>query len=411
MNLDLDFIRSQYPLFSNPETANWAMFENAGGSYVPVQVTDRLHDFFRFTKVQPYGPFESSIAAGKAMDEGYSIIAGLLNCDPDELTMGPSTSMNTYVLAQAVRPTLQPGDEIVVTNQDHEANIGCWRRLKEFGAVIRQWDIDPQTGELSLEDLAALLSKRTRLVCFTLCSNIVGTMNDFKAISKMAHDVGALAIGDGVSFAPHQVLDVGETGLDIYLFSTYKTFGPHLGIMWGKASVLDKLEPQGHYFNRKIPHYKFNPAGPLHAEIAAAAGIGAYIDAVYDHHFNEKELDLHMRARRVFSLFSRHETTQANRILDAIKGIKGSRIIGHHQAQEKKRAATISFTVAGMTSKELVDTLVEKEIAVRNDNFYAVRCLEGLGIKDVEDGIIRISMVHYNSEQDVDRLVTALGEL
>jgi cysteine desulfurase family protein (TIGR01976 family) len=411
MTLDLDFIRSQYPVFANPTTNRWAMFENAGGSYVPDQVTDRLHDFFQFTKVQPYGPFEASIAAGAAMDEGYRVLADLLNCDPDELTMGPSTSMNTYVLAQAVRPTLRPGDEIIVTNQDHEANIGAWRRLEEFGAVIREWRIDPWTGELSLDDLDALISDQTRLVCFTLCSNIVGTMNDFQTISKMAHDAGALAIGDGVSYAPHRVLDVGASGLDIYLFSTYKTFGPHLGIMWGNPSALGTLEPQGHYFNREIPHYNFNPAGPLHAEIAATAGIGVYIDAVYDHHFTDNEQNFHTRAGRVFDLFSRHETAQANRVLDAIKRIKGSRIIGRHEAEEGARAATISFTIEGMSSKTAAEKMAEKEIAVRNGDFYAVRCLEGLGIEDVEDGIIRISLVHYNSEQDVDRLVTALGEL
>ena len=411
MTIDLEFIRAQYPVFSNPATARWAMFENAGGSYVPAQVTERLDHFFRFTKVQPYGPFEAAIEAGEAMDEGYQVLAGLLNCHVDELTMGPSTSMNTYVLAQAVRPFLRPGDEIVVTNQDHEANIGCWRRLAEFGAVIKEWRIDPQTGELSLADLAALLSERTRLVCFTLCSNIVGTMNDYQAIANMAHDVGALAIGDGVSYAPHQNLDVAASGLDIYLFSTYKTFGPHLGIMWINPAILDRLEPQGHYFNREIPHYNFNPAGPLHAEIAATAGIGTYLDAVYDHHFNAKEPDFHMRAQRVFALFHRHETVLANRILAAIKGIKGSRIIGRHQAEEGRRAATIAFTVAGMSSREAAERLSRKALAVRNGDFYAVRCLEGLGIADVEDGIIRISLVHYNSAEEVDRLVAALGEL
>ncbi len=411
MALDLDFIRSQYPVFTNPETARWAMFENAGGSYVPRQVTDRLSDFFQFTKVQPYGPFEASIEAGEAMDAGYQAMADLLNCDPDELTLGPSTTMNFYVLAQAIRPTLKPGDEIIVTNQDHEANIGCWRRLEEFGAVINEWRVSPETGELSIEDLKALISDRTRLVCFTLCSNIVGTMNDFKTICDIAHDAGALAIGDGVSFAPHRVLDINTSGLDLYLFSTYKTFGTHVGVMWGKQSVLDTLEPQGHYFNRDLPHYKFNPAGPLHAEIAALAGIGEYIDAVDDHHFNGVEPDFHAKAARVFDLFAEHETIQANRILEAIKAIPGSRIIGKDHTSAGSRAATIAFTIDGMSSSDAVKKLVEKDIAVRNGHFYAVRCLEALGIQDTTEGIVRISLVHYNAEEEVSRLVEGLGEL
>ena len=411
MTLDLDFIRAQYSVFDNPETARWAMFENAGGSYVPRQVTDRLHDFFQFTKVQPYGPFEASVSAGDAMDAGYQAMADLLNCHSDELTLGPSTTMNFYVLAQAIRPKLKPGDEIIVTNQDHEANIGCWRRLEEFEASIKEWQIDPQTGELSIEDLKALISDRTRLVCFPLCSNIVGTMNDFKTICEIAHQAGALAIGDGVSFAPHRVLDVNNSGLDLYLFSTYKTFGTHVGVMWGKQAVLDTLEPQGHYFNRDLPHYKFNPAGPLHAEIAALAGIGEYIDAVDDHHFSVVELDYHTKATRVFDLFAEYETIQANRILQAIKSIPGSRIIGQQSATFGLRAATIAFTIDGKSSSDAVKTLIEKDIAVRNGHFYAVRCLEALGIQDTEDGIIRISLVHYNSEEEISRLVEALGEL
>ena len=411
MRLDLDFVRSQYPAFIDPKTAAWAMFENAGGSYVPHQVTDRLHDFFQFTKVQPYGPFEASIAAGKAMDESYQAMAALLACDSEELTLGPSTSMNTYILAQAVRPTLKPGDEIVVTNQDHEANIGCWRRLAEFGAIVKEWRIDPESGELSLGELGRLIGPKTRLVCFTLCSNIVGTMNDCKAVCNMAHDVGALAIGDGVSFAPHQILNTGQSGLDVYLFSTYKTFGPHLGVMWGRREVLSALQPQGHYFNREVPHYNFNPAGPLHAEIAATAGIAAYIDAVYAHHFSEDERDLHARAVKVFDLFSRHETGQANRILAAVDSITGARIIGQKTAETGSRAATIAFTVDGKPSQKAVDVLTQRRIAVRNGDFYAVRCLEGLGIRDTEDGVVRISLVHYKSTQEVDRLVEALGSL
>jgi len=411
MTLDIDFIRDQYPVFQNPDTARWAMFENAGGSYVPKQVIDRLHDFFRYTKVQPYGLFDASVVAGEAMDAGYRAMAGLLNCDPDELTLGPSTTMNFYVLAQAIRPLLEPGDEIIVTNQDHEANIGCWRRLAEFGATIKEWRIDPQSGDLDIEDLKKLVTEKTALVCFSLCSNIVGTMNDYQAICEIAHSVDALAIGDGVSFAPHQVLDVNSSGLDIYCFSTYKTFGTHIGVMWGRQSVLDQLEPQGHYFNKDLPHYKFNPAGPLHAEIAALAGIEQYIEAVYHHHFEQSHYDFRTHACKVFDLFAEHETVQANRVLEAIKAIPGARIIGQDTAEMGSRAATISLTLDGVDSSDAVKHLVGKQIALRNGHFYARRCVEALGVEDADDGIIRISLVHYNSEDEVGRLVEGLGDL
>jgi cysteine desulfurase family protein (TIGR01976 family) len=411
MCLDLDFIRSQYPVFKNPETARWAMFENAGGSYVPRQVLDHLTRFFKFTKVQPYGLFESSVQAGKAMEQGYQSMADLLDAHPAELTLGPSTTMNFYVLAQAIRPMLKPDDEIIVTNQDHEANIGCWRRLEEFGAVIKEWRIDPVSGELAIQDLQPLIGSRTRLICFTLCSNIVGTMHDVAAICDMAHAAGALAIGDGVSFAPHRVLDAKNSGLDFYLFSTYKTFGTHIGVMWGRPEVLDSLTPQGHYFNKDLPHYRFNPAGPLHAEIAALSGIEEYIEAIYHHHFKATDLSVHAKAAKVFDLFAEYETIQANRILAAIKAIPGARIIGRKCARKGRRAATIAFALDSMPSNTVVRKLVKKEIALRNGHFYALRCIEALGIRDTADGIVRISLVHYNSEEEVSRLVEGLNDL
>lgn len=410
MTLDIEFVRSQYPVFDNPETAEWAFFENAGGSYVPRQVIERLTRFFRFTKVQPYGPFPSSAAAGEAMDESYRCIAELLNAEEDALTLGPSTTMNFYVLAQAIRPTLRAGDEIIVTNQDHEANIGCWRRLSEFGVVIREWRIDPETGELDSKDLKNLVTERTRVVCFTLCSNIVGTMNDVTEIAGIAHDAGALAVGDGVSFAPHRLPDVNRLAVDLYLFSTYKTFGTHVGVMWGKKEILEDLKDQGHYFNADKAHYRLNPAGPLHAEIAALAGIGEYFDTLYEHHFTEKGLNRHERARRLFDLFGVHEARLANRLLETLSGQTGMRIIGQTHAEPGRRASTISFVPEKKKPGDVVKKLVERKIALRNGHFYALRCVEALGVKDPEEeGVIRISLVHYNSEEEVDRLIEGLS--
>jgi len=411
MTLNLNFVRSQYPVFQNPETAQWAFLENAGGSYVPHQVIERLNHFFKYIKVQPFGLFDSSVAAGEAMEAAYRCLAELLNTDPDQLTLGPSSSMNFYVLAQAVRPGLKAGDEIIVTNQDHEANIGCWRRLSEFGIVIREWQIDSRTGELDIDDLKELIGSRTRLVCFNLCSNIVGTINDVKAINEIVHSAGALAVADGVSFAPHSLADVNDLGVDLFLFSTYKTFGTHIGVMWGRRDVLAELESQGHYFNADKPLYRLNPAGPQHAQIAALAGLGEYYDALYDKHFTDASLSRHERGVKVFDLFSEHETHLANQLLDTLRELPGARIIGQPHAAAGRRAATIAFVPAQKKPSEIVKRLAERFVAVRNGHFYARRCLEALGVQDPEEGVIRISLVHYNTEEEVDRLVAGLREL
>jgi len=412
MPLAIDFVRRQFPVFQAPETARWAFFENAGGSYVPRQVIDRLTHFFQYTKVQPYGPFPSSAAAGEAMDAGYQAVADLLNAEVDDLSLGPSTTLNCYVLAQALRPLLEAGDEIVVTNQDHEANIGCWRRLEEFGVVIREWRIDPESGELAIADLDELINDRTRLVCFTLCSNIVGTMNDVAAVCDRARQVGALTVGDGVSFAPHRLMDIRRTPLDVYLFSTYKTFGTHIGVMWIRPEVMALLRPQGHYFNDDKPHYRMNPAGPLHAEVAALAGIAEYVATLYDHHFGDAEADAHSKARQVFDLFALHETRLANRLLDALRSLTDVRIIGRPTAETGRRAATISFVKQGMPSEEVTRRLAQDRIAARHGHFYALRCLEALGIENpATSGVVRISLVHYTTEDEVTRLVDCLRAL
>ncbi|MBM4094489.1 MAG: aminotransferase class V-fold PLP-dependent enzyme [Planctomycetes bacterium] len=411
MQFDVEFARSQFPSFLQPELAEWAFFENAGGSYVPHQVADRLDAFFRRCKVQPYGPFAASIEAGEAMDAGYRCIVELLNAAADEVTLGPSTTMNCYVLAQALRPTLKPGDELIITNQDHEANIGCWERLAEFGVAVKCWAIDPDSGELEVDALRTLVTDRTRLVCFSLCSNIVGTFQDVRAIVKVAHDAGALAIADGVSYAPHRVVDVRELGVDICLFSTYKTFGTHLGVLWGKREVLEGLAPQGHFFNSQLPRYRLNPAGPLHAEIAALAGVGEYYDALYRVHFGDMNLNRLERAKSVFELVADHETRLANQLLESLNELPDVRIVGQRTATASRRAPTISIVCAGHKHGELARGLAARKIAVRAGHFYALRCIRALGIQDPAEGVLRISMVHYNTEEEVRRLTDGLASL
>ena len=212
----------------------------------------------------------------------------------------------------------------------------------------------------------------------------------------------------GIPYAPHRLADVRRLGLDLYLFSTYKTFGTHIGVMWGKPAVLAALHAQGHYFNADLPHYRLNPAGPLHAQIGALAGIGDYLDALDAHHFGAPAAGRHERAARVFDLFAAHETRLANRVLDTLRELPGVRVIGRPRAEPGRRAATIAFTASGKNPEQIVRQLQRRKVAARNGHFYALRCVEALGIADPAQGVVRLSLVHYNTDEEVDRLTAGL---
>ena len=266
---DLAFVRRQFPAFGEPSLQGFAHFENAGGSYACRQAIDRLDRFYRETKVQPYYAFEPSRRGGELMDRAKQRMAAWLNVGADELHFGPSTSANSYVLAQALRQHLEPGDEVIVTNQDHEANVGAWRRLADSGITVREWRVDPETGELAPADLEALLGERTRAVAFTHCSNVVASINPVRELCDRIRAAGAIAIVDGVSFAPHGLPDIPELGADVYFFSLYKVYGPHLGVMVLRRELNRDLPYQGHFFNEGKPGYRFTPAGPDHAAAQA----------------------------------------------------------------------------------------------------------------------------------------------
>jgi len=234
--LDIKFIRAQFPAFTEAPLQGQAFFENAGGSYTSGQVIDRLTRYYMQRKVQPYYPFEASRLAGEEMDEARARLSAVLNIKADELSFGPSTTQNTYVLAQAFGQMLDEGDAIIVTNQDHEANTGPWRRLADRGIEVREWQVN-EVGHLDPTDLAGLLDDKVKLVCFPHVSNLVGEINPVAEICEMIRVAGAYSCVDGVSAAPHGLPDVGGLGADIYLFSAYKTFGP--------PCAISALPPQG----------------------------------------------------------------------------------------------------------------------------------------------------------------------
>lgn len=402
--LDIDFVRTQFPAFAEPSLAGWAFFENAGGSYACQQVIDRLTGFYTRTKVQPYAPYPAGKQGGAAMDDSYQRIAAYLNVHPDEVNFGPSTTQNVYVLAQAFRAGWSEGDEIIVTNQDHEANGGAWRRLADRGIVVREWRVDPETGALNLDDLDNLLCTKTRLVVFPHCSNIVAHVNPVAEICARAHAVGAKTVVDGVSYAGHGFPDIAALGTDVYLFSLYKTYGPHQGLMVVRRETLTELENQNHFFNAEYPHKKLVPAGPDHAQIAAAGGIAEYFDLVHAHHFPDSTADAAQRGRDIHTLFQSHEKTLLQPLLDYLAARDDVRILGPHVAAI--RAPTVAVEIQG-DPEQTAAKLAEHKVMCWSGNFYSYRLVEALGL-DPERGALRLSFVHYTSMQEVEQLIAAL---
>lgn len=406
MKLDTEYVRAQFPAFAKSSLRKRAFFDCAAGSYPCAPVVDRLSRFYRERKVQPYAPYKVSQKAGDEMDEARRRIAAMLGVAPDEVSFGPSTTANTYVMSHAFADALGPGDAIIVTNQDHEANSGPWRRLEHQGVEVREWRIDPDTGHLNVADLADLLDGTVRLVAFTHCSNIIGEINDTKAIIGMCHAAGAVTAVDGVSYAPHGIPDVGALGADMYFLSTYKTYGPHQGIMVIRRDLAQALPYQGHFFNADVLYKRFTPAGPDHAQIAACAGIADYWDALYVHHFDDA-LPVLERVAAVNRLMREKEQRLMAPLLDFLGAKNSVRLLG--PASVENRAPTVSI-VAQEPGVDLATRLAKRKINTDGGDFYAVRTLEGLGV-DVDHGVLRLSFVHYTRRAEVDRLIDALDQV
>ncbi|QIZ79128.1 aminotransferase class V-fold PLP-dependent enzyme [Thalassovita gelatinovora] len=402
MTLDIEFVRAQFPAFAEPSLQGQAFFENAGGSYTCAPVIARLTRFYHQRKVQPYGHYKASRLAGEEMDEARTRLAAVMGVDTDEVSFGPSTTQNSYVLAQAFRQWLQPGEAIVVTNQDHEANTGPWRRLAEDGIEIREWLIDPATGHLDPADLETLLDEKVRLVCFPQCSNVVGEINPVVEITAMAHAAGAFVCVDGVSYAPHGIPDVGMLGPDIYLFSSYKTYGPHQGVMVIRRALGDQLPNQGHYFNAGVLYKRFTPAGPDHAQVAACAGMVDYIDLLADHHgVSGSPAE---RGAGVHDLMRGHEVALLQPVLDFLSARNDLRLLG--PAQAKGRAPTVAVDL-GRPAMPVAEALATQGIMAGAGDFYAVRALQAMGV-DPQQGVLRLSFVHYTSPDEIAQLLKAL---
>jgi cysteine desulfurase family protein (TIGR01976 family) len=404
--LDTSFVREQFP----PLADGWVFVENAGGTYVPRQVIERTREYMSETQVQPNWNFASSRVATDRIAKGKHLMAEFINADHDEIVLGPSTTMHVYLMAQALRHQFKPGDEIIVTEQDHEANVGAWRRLEEFGIAIREWPIDRETGALRYGVLDDLLSERTKLVAFTHCSNVASIVNDVPALVKKIHAVGALAFVDGTAFAPHFPVDVKALDCDFYVFSLYKVCGPHQSVLYGKREILKHARNQNHFFiTDDNVAYKFLPGGPSHEFAAGSVGMADYFDSLHAHHRLEPANSFHARLQRVYRLIAAHEAKLADRVVSFLKSRPDVRIVGRRASSDGRLAPVIAFHLPGKSSADIVARLNAQQIAIGHGDFWAARLITALGLT-AEDGAVRIGLAHYNDDRDVERLLTALDQ-
>lgn len=409
MKLDIDFVRAQFPALAG----EWVFLDNAGGSQTLKQVADRVHEYLLTSDVQLGATYDISQLAGKRVKDGARAIAEIINAeDESDVILGPSTTVLLNNLAASLGDTFQPGDEVIVTNCDHEANIGGWRRLEKKGLTVKTWRLNPNTLDLDLEDLARLMTHKTRLVALTHASNILGTINPIKEIAAFVHDRDAKICVDGVAYAPHALPDVRELDVDFYAFSFYKVYGPHYAVLYGKKSHLLKMPGINHFFigEDDVP-YKFQP-GSVNYELAyGIQGIGDYFTRFADVHGDGRKFDgLREAAVFAYECFAPHEEALSARLLDFLNSKPNVRIIGRKEAGRDVRMPTISFVVKNTVSSTITLEVDKHKIGIRYGDFYARRLIEELGLMP-QDGVVRVSMVHYNTIDEIDRLIKIFDSL
>jgi len=402
MSLDLDFVRSQFPALAG----EWTFFDNAGGSQILKRSVDRISDFLLTRNVQTGGSYDVSVKAREAVEDSRRAVATLINASrPEEIVMGPTTTAMLQNLARAMASQLSAGDEIIVTNADHESNIGPWVGLEKMGIVIKTWKVNTETFELSIDDLLPLFSPRTKLVCVTHVSNLLGTINPIAEIARITHEHGARIVVDAVAYAPHGAVDVTGWDVDYYAFSFYKVFGPHHAVMYGKYKHLLELDTLYHYFygKDKVPQ-KLEPGNVNYELSCGAAGMVDYLIELG----GKSDASGSDRAKIVaaFADIAAHEQLIGERLLAYLRQRNDCRIIGRTAASDG-RVPTISFKVSGRDSGEIAKSIDPYKVAVRFGDFHARRLAEALDIT-ANGGVVRVSMAHYNTLGEVDKLIAAL---
>jgi cysteine desulfurase family protein (TIGR01976 family) len=407
--LDVSAIRKQFPSLSQTQNGEpVTYFDNPGGTQVPRTVIDAMAQYLLRDNSNHGGAFPTSHRSDAMLEEAHQAMADMLGAaSRNEIVFGPNMTTLTMGLSRAMAQWVKPGDEVIVTRLDHDANISPWMLLaRDAGAVLRRVDFHPEDCSLDMDDLERQLSDRTKIVACGLASNAVGTISDAEMISRLAHAFGALVFVDAVQYAPHGPTDVQALDCDFLVCSAYKFFGPHEGVLYGKYDLLDRLpaykvRPAG---NR--PPHKFETGTQNHEGIAGTLAAVEYLASLSGARGTRRE-----RILSSMKLIQDYERGLVAHLIDGLRGFKGLRIYGITEPDRlDRRVPTVAFRVDGFSPRRIAESLGERGIFVWDGNYYALAVTQRLDVED-KGGMVRVGLVHYNTIDEVDRLLDELHRL
>ena len=422
--LDLSPVRAKFPALHETDEQGrpYVYFDGPGGTQVPQTVIDAMADYFRLANANDGGHFITSRRNDETIEQGRLAMADFLNAPtPAEIVFGANMTTLTFTLSRAIGRILEPGDEIIVTRMDHDANIAPWVALEEKGVVIKWTDFDVTSFRLDLDHLGSLITDRTKLMAVGYASNAIGTINPIKRIADMAHGVGAWLWVDAVHYAPHGPIDVQEVGCDFLVCSAYKFFGPHVGVLWGRLELLELLSAY------KVRPADFSPPGKFetgtlnHEGIAGVTASINYLAGVGRDYGNELDLkaagirEIYEGRRKELKLamnaIAAYERPLFTYMLEEVQKTPGITVYGITNPEEfAERCPTLAFTREGFTPRVIAAYLGNHGIFVWDGNYYAVSVTERLGLEG-SGGMVRVGLAHYNTREEVDRMLGALREM
>jgi cysteine desulfurase family protein (TIGR01976 family) len=409
--LDIARVRSQFPSLSQTVAGQPAVFlDGPGGTQVTQRVIDAIGDYLKNSNANTCGAYATSQRTNAVIADARAAMADFFGCDHDEVVFGPNMTTLTFAVSRSIGRELGPGDEIVLTHLDHDANVSPWRALEERGATIRFAQINEDDCTLNMTDLAQKISSRTRVVAVGYASNAVGTINDVKEIVRLAHQKGALAYIDAVHYAPHGPIDVRALDCDFLVCSSYKFFGPHMGILYGKREHLQRLQPYKVRANTNAVPNRWE-WGTLNHE--CIAGITACVDYLAD---LGRQVDPPASTRRAalraaYGAIQQHEHRLAETLIGGLLAIPGLKFYGIRDVGKLDgRCPTVAVRIAGRTPLELATKLGERGFFTWDGNYYALNLTERLDVEK-DGGFLRIGLAHYNTAEEVQRFLSALREI